>query len=157
VKSHLLKSAVKLLGYLAVVYLVLRLIPTLNQALTSLKHVSWEWVLGAMALAERQLNLSFLNTGVSALALVVCGLGLATGIFAGEDRLLLTLLPAAVAACGVAALLFIGPRASTHLTRLRAKHAKIARSITTLADAADDTKRVLFHRPVTIRSHHGQA
>jgi uncharacterized membrane protein YbhN (UPF0104 family) len=97
-------------------------------------------------IAERQFNLSFLNTGVDALALVVFGLGLATGIFAGEDRLLLTLLPAAVAMCRIAAALFIAPRASTYATRLQAKHAKTARSITTLADAVNDTGRVMFHR-----------
>ena len=86
------------------------------------------------------------NTGVDALALVVFGLGLATGIFAGEDRLLLTLVPAAVAACGVAAALFIAPRASRYGTRLEAKHPKIARGVITLADAVNDTKRILFHR-----------
>jgi hypothetical protein len=96
-------------------------------------------------IAERQFNLSFLNTGVDALALVVFGIGLATGIFAGEDRLLLTLLPAAVAACGIAAALLVASRASTYATRLQAKHPKIARSITTLGDAVNDTKR-LFHR-----------
>jgi uncharacterized membrane protein YbhN (UPF0104 family) len=217
VKGHLRRSALKLAGWLVVAYLVLRLIPTLNQALTSLKSVSWGWVVGAIVLevvsetgfvvswrrivdpdkvlqrdgrgwrmdqrvawaqlgggllvpggslggmgvggwilhrfgmptgviAERQFNLSFLNTGVSALALVLFGLGLATGIFAGEDKLLLTLLPAAVAACGIAAAVFIAPRASAYATRLRAKHAKIARSITTLANAVDDTERVLLHR-----------
>jgi uncharacterized membrane protein YbhN (UPF0104 family) len=217
VKNHLGTSALKLVGYLVVAYLVLRLIPTLNQALTSLKHVSWAWVVGAIALevlsetgfvvawrrivdpdkvlqrdgrgwrmdqrvawaqlgggllvpggslggmgvggwilhrfgmatkviAEREFNLSFLNTAVDALALVVFGVGLATGIFAGEDRLLLTLLPATVAACGIAAALFIAPRASTYAARLEAKHAKLGRSIATLADAVNDTKRVLFHR-----------
>jgi uncharacterized membrane protein YbhN (UPF0104 family) len=97
-------------------------------------------------IAERQFNLGFLNTGVSALALVLFGLGLATGIFTGEDRLLLTLLPAAVAACGIAAGLLIAPRARTYAARLQAKHAKTARAITTLADAVKDTERVLFHR-----------
>jgi len=217
VKSHLGRSALKLVGYLVVAYLVLRLIPTLNQALTSLKSVSWGWVVGAIALevvsetgfvvswrrivdpdkvlqrdgrgwrmdqrvawaqlgggllvpggslggmgvggwilhrfgmpteviAEREFNLSFLNTGMSALALIVFGVGLATGIFAGEDRLLLTLLPAAGAACGIGVALFVAHRASAYATRLQAKHAKIASSINTLADAVDDTKRVLFHR-----------
>ncbi|MBV9417153.1 MAG: flippase-like domain-containing protein [Solirubrobacterales bacterium] len=217
VKRHLRRSALKLLGYLVAAYLVLRLIPTLNQALTSLKRVSWEWVVGAIALevvsetgfvvswrrivdpdkvlqrdgrgwrmdqrvawaqlgggllvpggslggmgvggwilhrfgmrteviAERQFNLSFLNTGVSALALVVFGVGLATGIFAGEDRLVLTLLPAAIAAGAIAAGLFIAPHASAYAGRLEAKHAKIARSLATLADAVTDTKRVLSHR-----------
>jgi uncharacterized membrane protein YbhN (UPF0104 family) len=217
VRSHLKRSALKLLGYLLVAYLVLRLIPTLNEALTSLKHVSWEWVVGAIALevlseigfvvswrgivdpdrvlerdgrgrrmdqrvawaqlgggllvpggslggmgvggwilhrfgmptkeiAERQFNLSFLNTGVDALALVIFGVGLAVGIFAGEDNLLLTLLPAAIAACGIAAALALAPRAGAYASRLQAKHAKIARTITTLADAVNDTKRLMSHR-----------
>jgi len=217
VRSHLKRSALKLVGFVVVAYLVLRLIPTLEQALTSLKSVSWGWVVGAIALevvsetgfvvswrrivdpekvlqrdgrgwrmdqrvawaqlgggllvpggtlggmgvggwilhrfgmptkviAERQFNLSFLNTGVSAIALVVFGVGLAAGIFPGEDRLLLTLLPAAVAACGIAGALLITARAGAYAARLGAKHAKIARSITTLADAVDDTERVFFHR-----------
>lgn len=158
-KHHLKKSAVKLVGYLVAGYLVLKLIPTLEQAFRSLEHVSWEWIVGAIALevvsetgfviswrgvvdpermlegdgrghrmdrrvawaqlgaglivpggslggmgvgawllhrfgmapkqiAERQFNLSFLNTAVSALALIVFGIGLATGIFAGEESLL---------------------------------------------------------------------
>jgi uncharacterized membrane protein YbhN (UPF0104 family) len=207
-------------GFLVVAYLVLKLIPTLEQALTSLKKVSWGWVVGAIALevlsetgfviawrrivdpdkvlqrdgrgwrmdqrvawaqlaggllvpggslggmgvggwilhrfgmpteeiAERQFNLSFLNTGVDALALVLFGLGLAAGIFAGEDRLLLTLLPAAIAACGIAAALLVAPRAGAYATRLQAKHAKVARSITTLADAVNDTKQIVLHRGAT--------
>jgi hypothetical protein len=50
VKRHLQKSALKLVGYLVAAYVVLKLIPTLKQALRSLEHVSWEWVLGALAL-----------------------------------------------------------------------------------------------------------
>ena len=49
-KHHLQRSALKLVGYLVVAYLVLRLVPTLEQALRSLKHVSGEWVAGAIAL-----------------------------------------------------------------------------------------------------------
>jgi len=64
-------------------------------------------------IAEREFNLSFLNTAVDALALIVFGVGLATGILAGEQSLLLTLLPAAVAATGIAAALLIAPRASS--------------------------------------------
>ena len=48
-------------------------------------------------IAEREFNLQFLNTAVDALALIAFGVGLATGIFAGERHLLLTVLPAAVA------------------------------------------------------------
>jgi hypothetical protein len=49
-RRHLLRSAVKLAGYLAVAYVVLKLIPALKQALHNLEHVSWKWVLGAIAL-----------------------------------------------------------------------------------------------------------
>jgi uncharacterized membrane protein YbhN (UPF0104 family) len=216
-KRHLQRSALKLAGYLVGAYLVLRLVPTLEQALRSLQHISWEWVVGAIALealsetgfvvswraiidplnvlqrggrgrrmddrvawaqlggglllpggslggmgvggwilhrfgmptkliAERQFNLSFLNTAIDALGLVVFGFGLATGIFAGEDNLLLTLLPAALAALGIAAALLIAGRASTYAERLQSKHPKIASSISTLADAVNDTQRVLVHR-----------
>jgi hypothetical protein len=48
-------------------------------------------------IARRQYNLSFLKTAVSALTLIVFGVGLATGVFAGEGNLPLTLLPAALA------------------------------------------------------------
>ncbi|HEY2654403.1 MAG TPA: lysylphosphatidylglycerol synthase domain-containing protein [Solirubrobacteraceae bacterium] len=214
-KHHLRKSTVKLVGYLVAAYLVLRLLPTLEQALRSLEHVAWEWVAGAVAIevlseigfviswrgivdpertlerdgrgrrmdqrvawaqlgagllvpggtlggmgvgawllhrfgmppkqiAERQFNLSFLNTAISALALIVFGIGLAAGIFAGEDDLLLTLLPAAVAAIAVTAALWIARRASNYAERVRATHPKIATSITALADAVADTQ-ALFH------------
>jgi uncharacterized membrane protein YbhN (UPF0104 family) len=216
-RSHLLKSALKLVGYLAVAYVVLKLIPALKQALHNLEHVSWEWVLGAIALeviselgfvaawraiidpqqvltrdgrgrrtdddvawaqlggglvlpggawggvgvgafilhrfgmpnkliAEREFNLSFLNTAVDALVLIVAGVGLAIGIFAGERHLLLTVLPAAVAATGIALALLIAHRASSHVARLQSKHPKIASAITALTDAVGDTERLLFHR-----------
>jgi uncharacterized membrane protein YbhN (UPF0104 family) len=187
VKRHLQKSALKLVGYLLAAYVVLKLIPTLKQALRSLEHVSWEWVLGALAIevlselgfvlawgaivdpqklldgdgrgrrtdddvawaqliAEREFNLSFLNTAVDALALIVFGVGLATGILTGEPRLLLTVLPAAVAAAGIATAVVIAPRAGRHAEHLRVKHPKIAGALTTLANAVDDTRRLLLHR-----------
>jgi uncharacterized membrane protein YbhN (UPF0104 family) len=217
VKRHLQRSALKLIGYLVAAYVVLKLIPTLKQALRSLEHVSWEWVLGALALevlselgfvlawgaivdpqklldrdgrgrrtdddvawaqlagglllpggawggvgvgalilhrfgvptkqiAEREFNLSFLNTAVDALALIVFGVGLATGILAGESRLLLTVLPAAVAAIGIAAALLTARRARGQAERLHAKHPKIASALSTLANAVDDTKQLLVHR-----------
>ena len=98
-------------------------------------------------IAERQFNLSFLNTAVDALALVVFGVGLATGIFAGEGNLLLTLLPAARGGDRD------HRRAADRPPRRRpmpsgcaAKHPKIASAITTLADAVEDTERLLIHR-----------
>jgi len=214
-RRHLKRSALKLAGYLVVAYLVLKLIPALEQALHSLEHVSWEWLLGALALevlseigfvvawgaiidpqnmldrdgrrmddhvawaqlgggllfpggawggvgvgawilhrfgmsatliAEREFNLSFLNTAIDALALIVFAVGLATGIFAGEHTLLLTALPAAIAAAGIAAALWIAGRAGRYAQRLQAKHPKIASAITALAKAVVDTRRLLFHR-----------
>jgi uncharacterized membrane protein YbhN (UPF0104 family) len=216
-RSHLKRRALKLVGFLLLVYAVLKLIPAFEQALHTLEHASWEWVLALIALevlseagfvfawsaiidpqnvlardgrgrrmdehvawaqlggglllpggswggmglggvilhrfgmptkviAERQLNLSLLNTGIDALALVVFGLGLATGIFGGEGRLLLTLLPAAVAGAGITAAVLIAPRAGAAAKRLEAKHGKIATAITTLAAAVEDTKRLLFRR-----------
>ena len=51
-------------------------------------------------IAQRQFNLSFLNTAVDTLALIAFGLGLAAGILSGARNALLTLVPAAVAARG---------------------------------------------------------
>jgi len=217
VRSHLKRRALRLVGFVLVVYAVLKLIPALEQALHTLEHASWEWVLALLVLevlseagfvfawsaivdpqnvlagdgrgrrmdehvawaqlggglllpggswggmglggvilhrfgmptkliAERQFNLSFLNTGIDALALVVFGLGLATGIFAGEDKPLLTLLPAAVAGAGITAAVLIAPHACAGAKRLEAKHGKIASAITTLAAAVEDTKRLFFRR-----------
>lgn len=217
VKRHLQKSALKLVGYLVAAYVVLKLIPTLKQALRSLEHVSWQWALGAIALevlselgfvlawgqvvdpqklldgdghgrrtdddvawaqlagglllpggtwggmgvgalilhrfgvptkliGEREFNLSFLNTAVDALALIAFGVGLATGILAGESRLLLTALPAAVAATGIAAALLIAHRAGSRVERRWATHPRIASALTTLVNAVDDTERLLVHR-----------
>jgi uncharacterized membrane protein YbhN (UPF0104 family) len=97
-------------------------------------------------IAERQFNLSFLNTAVDALALIIFGVALATGIFAGESRLLLTLLPAALALLGVLAALRISRRASSFAPRLGPKHPKLSGLITTLADAVRATERLLVHR-----------
>src|SRR5271168_65809 len=49
-KRHLGRSTVRLVGYVAVAYLVLKLIPTLTRALSSLEHVRWQWLLAALAL-----------------------------------------------------------------------------------------------------------
>jgi hypothetical protein len=97
-------------------------------------------------IAEREFNLSFLNTAVDALALIVFGVGLATRIFAGERHLLLTALPAVLAATGITAALLIARRAVGHAERLQPKHPKIAGGITALGNAVEDTQRLLFHR-----------
>jgi uncharacterized membrane protein YbhN (UPF0104 family) len=216
-KGHLQKAAVRLVAYLLIAYLILKLIPALEEALSSLEHASVPWVLGALALetvselgfvlswgaivdpqnlltaegrgrrmdtrvawaqlgggtlipggsygglgvgawilhrlgmptkliAEREFNLSFLNTAVDGLALIVVGLALATGLLPGPRNPLLTLLPAAVAAAAMAAALLIAHRAARDAERKPAKHARIAVAIATLAQAVEDTRRLLLHR-----------
>jgi uncharacterized membrane protein YbhN (UPF0104 family) len=205
-KRHLTRSALKLAGYLLAAYLVLKLVPALKQALSSLEHVRWQWLLGALALeilsetgfviswraivdpeqllsadgrgermdtrvawaqlgsgtvvpggswggvgvgtwilhrfgmptklaVERQFNLSFLNTAIDGLAVIVFGLALATGVFPGPRNLLLTLIPAAVAAAVLVGALLIAARARTDAGKSQTRHPKIAGAITTLAKA----------------------
>jgi uncharacterized membrane protein YbhN (UPF0104 family) len=216
-RGHLQKKALKLLGYLIVAYLIVRLIPGLKHALKSLEQVRWQWVVAAFAIetlsemgfavswraivdpedllsregrgermatrvawlqlgggmlvpggtltsvgvgawilhrfgmpnkliAERQFNLQFLNTGIDALALIVFGAGLAVGIFAGESRLTLTLVPAVVAAIGIAGALLIARSGTGYAERARDTHPKIAAAIEALSAAVEDTKRLLTHR-----------
>jgi uncharacterized membrane protein YbhN (UPF0104 family) len=214
-RRGLLKSALKLLGYAAAAYLVLRIIPTLREALRNLERVHWPWLVVAFALetlsemgfvaswraivdpenllcregkrvgtraawaqlgggtlipagsfagpgvgawimhrfgmppkliAEREFNLSFLNTAVDAIALIIFGLGLATGLLAGKHELSLTLVPAAVAAIGIGAALLVAHRLASRAQRIAPRHPKIAASLTAIANAVDDTEQVLFHR-----------
>jgi uncharacterized membrane protein YbhN (UPF0104 family) len=216
-KRHLRGSTLKLAGYLVLAYLVLKLVPSLKVALSSLEHVRWEWLIGAIVLeviseigfvvswhaivdpddllerdgrsrrtdervawtqlgggllvpggawggagvgawilhrfgmptkliAERQLNLSFLNTAVDGLALIVFGLALAAGILPGTQNPLLTLLPALVAAAGLGATPAFARHIARNATRRPAKHARIAGAIVALAQAVEDTKRLLFDR-----------
>jgi hypothetical protein len=97
-------------------------------------------------IAERQLNLSFLNTAVDALVVIAVGVGLATGILAGEGNILLTLLPAALAGSGVIVVTLIARRAGARAKRLETKHGKIASTLSALAAAVEDTRRLLFTR-----------
>jgi hypothetical protein len=108
------------------------------------------WILGhfgmpAKTIAERQFNLSFLNTAVSALALIVFGLGLAVGIFPGEGNLLLTLLQAGAAALGLVAVRVIALRAAKYAAPMQSKRPKVAAAIVSLADAVAACART---RPV---------
>ena len=98
---------------------------------------------------ERQFTLMFLNSAVDGLAIVFFGLGLAIGVFSGEDNLALTLLPAAVVAIGIALALFVTSRAERLATRLEAKRPRIAKGITTLASAVENTREMLRHRGST--------
>jgi uncharacterized membrane protein YbhN (UPF0104 family) len=97
-------------------------------------------------IAERQFNLQFLNTGIDALALIVFGLGLAIGLLPGERNLLLTLVPALVAALAITAALVIAAHGVSYADRMKPKHPKVAASITALSAGVEDTKRLLTHR-----------
>jgi len=209
--------ALQLLGFAVFVYLLLKLVPGLQQALDSLQGVSLTWILGAMAVetlaecgyvvswqrildpdhllrgegrgrhlgarvawaqlgggmvvpggtlgsmgvgawmlhrlgmpmnsvGERQFTLMFLNTAVDALAVVVFGLGLALGVFAADVSPALTLVPALVVACGLALALFVAGAAEQLAPRLSARRPKLARAVSTLALAVDNTRRMLRHR-----------
>jgi uncharacterized membrane protein YbhN (UPF0104 family) len=216
-RGHLQKSAIKLFGWLVFGYLLLKLVPDFKQALRSLEHVGWEWVLSALALevlsevgyviswrsivdpddllgrdqrgvrtsthaawaqlgagmvvpggslasigvgawilrrlgmsgkaiAERQFNLSFLNTAVDAFALIAFGVGLAIGIFAGARSLLLTLVPAVLAASGIAAVLLIAPGATSYSARVESDHPKLASAIASISNAVAATEQIVIHR-----------
>jgi uncharacterized membrane protein YbhN (UPF0104 family) len=204
-------------GYLVAGYLIVRLIPSLEQALRSLEEVKWPWLILAVAIeimselgyvlswraivdpedvlsgegrgeriatrvawvqlgggmlvpggslssvgvgawilhrfgmptkliAERQFNLQFLNTGIDALALIVFGVGLAIGIFPGEGKLTLTLVPAIAAAAGIAGALLLARRGAGYAARARDAHPKTASAIEALSQSVEDTKRMLTHR-----------
>ncbi len=72
--------------------------------------------------------------------------GLPVGVFPGEQRLTLTLLPAAVAAIGVGAAVYLARRGASYVAKAQAKRPKLAVSIRTLAAAVNDTKQLLLHR-----------
>ena len=216
-RGRVQKLALRLVGYAALAYLLLRLLPALRSALRTLGHVRPGWIAAAVALetlsefgfvlswqaivdpddllgrdghgprtavraawaqlgggilmpggtlanvgvgawimsrfgvaketiVERQFNLSFLNTSIDALFLIACGLGLATGLFGGERNLLLTALPAGVAAAGLGAALLVASRAGTFAQKLESGHPKVGRVIASIAAAVDDTRRALMHR-----------
>ena len=98
--------------------------------------------------AERQFNLSFLNTAVDALALIVFGLGLATrDLPRRADNLALTLLPAAVAAIGIVAASAGSPAARRATPRAPRPSTRRSPSRSPrLRGAVDDTRQLLFHR-----------
>ena len=96
--------------------------------------------------AEREFNLSFLNTGIDALALIVFGVLLSLGIASGTHDLTLTIIPAVAAAGGVAAAIVIARRAERFAARLESGHERIAAAIGTVASAVDDTRKLVFHR-----------
>ena len=216
-RGHLRGYALRLLIFGVVVFLLLRLIPSLTKAAESLVRVSWLWLLIALALetlselgyvvawrqivdpdrvleregrdrrldarlawaqlgggllvpagsfsgvgagavllhrfgiplervTEREFNLSFLNTGIDALALIFCGIVLALGIVSGKHDLTLTVLPAAIAAAGVAAVIVIASRAERFAARVGPRHRRLAAAVGTVARAVGDTKTLVFRR-----------
>ncbi len=96
-------------------------------------------------IAERELSLSLLNTAVDALALLVVGVALAVGILRGSGALELTLVPAVVAAIGLAGALLLARRLQARADRERQIHAKRAEALGTLSESVKDVDRFLFH------------
>jgi len=120
----------------------------------TLEAVAGAWMLHRLGLpmdrvGERQFTLMFLNTTVDGLAIVFFGLGLAVGIFSGQENLALTLLPAVVIVIGLALALFIAGRAERLAGRVKAKRPKIATAIRTLALAVQNIRKMLGHRGST--------
>ncbi len=95
---------------------------------------------------ERQFTLMFLNTAVDALAIVFFGLGLAIGLFGGEESLALTLLPAVLVVLALALALYVARGAERLSGRFEAARPKLANGIRALAKAVDNTKEMLRHR-----------
>jgi uncharacterized membrane protein YbhN (UPF0104 family) len=98
---------------------------------------------------ERQLTLMTMNTAVDALAIVVFGLGLAVGLFAGKQNPTLTLLPAALAALALVLALVIARGEKQLAKRLQDKHPKMAKGVATLASAVENTQSMLHDRGST--------
>ena len=96
-------------------------------------------------ITERQLNLQTLNTGVDALALIACGLLLATGIL-GRHDIALTALPAGVALVGIAAALWVAARGERYVQRGASTHPKLVATVSAASDAVEDTRALLTHR-----------
>jgi uncharacterized membrane protein YbhN (UPF0104 family) len=209
--------ALRLLIFCVGAFLLLRLTPSLTQALNSLRRVSWRWLLVALALetlselgyvlawrrivdpertldrtgrggrldarlawaqlgggllvpagsfsgvgagavllhrfgvplervAKREFNLSFLNTGVDALALMLFGVLLALALVPGKHDLVLTVVPAAVAAAGVVGGIVLARRAERFAARLQSRHGRVAAAVETVAGAVGDTSRLVFDR-----------
>jgi uncharacterized membrane protein YbhN (UPF0104 family) len=118
-------------------------------SLTSIGVGAWilrRFGMPATTIAERQFNLSFLNTAVDALALMVCGVGLAVGVLSGQPNPLLTWLPAAVACAGTAGALLLARGGVRRAQALEGRHPKLAASIGSVSAAVTATDRILFHR-----------
>jgi uncharacterized membrane protein YbhN (UPF0104 family) len=216
-RGHLKGYALRLLIFCVGAFLLLRLTPSLAQALNSLRRVSWQWLLVALALetlselgyvlawrrivdpertldrtgrggrldarlawaqlgggllvpagsfsgvgagavllhrfgvplervAKREFNLSFLNTGIDALALMLFGVLLGLALVSGKHDLVLTVVPAAVAAAGVAGGIVLARRAERFAARLQSRHGRVAAAIETVAGAVGDTSRLVFDR-----------
>jgi uncharacterized membrane protein YbhN (UPF0104 family) len=217
VRGHLGRFALKLAALVVVAFLLVRLAPSLENAVHNLERTSWQWLVGALALetlseigyvvawrqivdpdrvleqdgrgkrldsrlawaqlgggllvpagsfsgvgagavilhrfgmplrrvTEREFNLSFLNTAIDALALIAFGVLLWVGIVSGRHSLMLTLVPAAVAAVAVAAAILVARRADHLAASLEPHHPRIAAGIGTVARAVDDTDTLVLHR-----------
>ena len=104
----------------------------------------------AQVIAEREFNLSFLNTAIDALVLVIVGSGMATGAFSAGHSLSLTALPAAAAAAAVIGAALAARGASRLTGPPGSTRSKVARAIGIVAKAVQDTRQ-LPRRPGGVR------
>ena len=95
---------------------------------------------------ERQVSLSLLNTTIDAIALMLFGVALALGVLSGERNPALTVLPAGIAALGVALVLVVAARARRRGRAREPRHRRVAAAIDTLANGVQDTAHLLTHR-----------
>jgi uncharacterized membrane protein YbhN (UPF0104 family) len=92
------------------------------------------------AIAERSAVLFLLTSATNVLALVLAGAGLAVGLFAGPDNLLLSALPAAVGATVLVLFLLLARRGSPERGR---RSSLVSRAVLATGRASADTLRAI--------------
>lgn len=97
----------------------------------------------AARIARRSVMLFLLTSAVSVGALIVVGLGLATGVFDGSRSFALTTLPALIGALAIVAVMLVPRWAAPMAERQRERHRRLAAALTALAGGVQDTVFVL--------------
>lgn len=96
--------------------------------------------------AERSVVLFLMTSAINVGAVVVFGLVMGLGLAAGPSDPLLTLLPAAVAASAIAAVIALAKVADRSARRHELTRPRIATALRTLAEGVHDTVALLRHR-----------
>jgi len=107
--------------------------------------------MAAREIARRTVAFFLLTSVPNVVGVILVGLGLATGVFGGERNLLLTALPAAIAASAIVAVLVGGRLASRSALRTRSRTRQqpsrraraLAESLIALADGVEEALALL--------------